>query len=265
MDPHSSMVRPLVGRAAGVAFGLATQALFIVTVWGLFWYLYGSNIIAPRHSSHWLAIDLALALQFAVAHSWLLLPATRARIGKCLPSTLFGSLFCVATCAGLWLIFGFWQSSGRELWELHGAASLAMRVAFFASWGGLFYSLSLSGFGYQTGWTQWQYWLRREKLPRRGLVDRGAYRWLRHPAYLSFLGLVWFTPHMTVDHAVLTGVWTLYIFVGSVLKDRRLAFYLGEEYHDYASRVPGYPGMPFGPLARWPRIAEIPEAARRAA
>jgi len=67
------------------------------------------------------------------------------------------------------------------------------------------------------------------------------------------LGLVWFTPRMSADHAVLTGVWTVYVFVGSYLKDRRLAFYLGDTYREYASRVPGYPGMLFGPLGKWRR------------
>ena len=32
------------------------------------------------------------------------------------------------------------------------------------------------------------------------------------------------------------------MFVGSCLKDQRLAFYLGDTYREYASRVPGYPG-----------------------
>jgi hypothetical protein len=69
--------------------------------------------------------------------------------------------------------------------------------------------------------------------------------------YLSFLGLIWFTPRMTADHALLTGVWTAYIFVGSCLKDRRMTFYLGGTYREYASRVPGYPGFFFGPLGKW--------------
>jgi hypothetical protein len=56
---------------------------------------------------------------------------------------------------------------------------------------------------------------------------------------------------MTFDHALLTGVWTIYIFVGSSLKDHRLEFYLGSSYRDYATRVAGYPGIFLGPLARW--------------
>ena len=55
---------------------------------------------------------------------------------------------------------------------------------------------------------------------------------------------------MTLDHAILTGFWTLYILFGSFLKDMRLEFYLGDVYRVYQQRVPGFPLMPFGPLAR---------------
>ena len=81
-------------------------------------------------------------------------------------------------------------------------------------------------------------------------MPRGAYHFFRHPVYLSFLGLVWFTPRMTLDHAVLTGIWTVYIFVGSYLKDRRLTYYLGDAYRAYQAKVPGYPLVPFGPLGK---------------
>jgi methanethiol S-methyltransferase len=78
---------------------------------------------------------------------------------------------------------------------------------------------------------------------------------MRHPVYLSFLGLVWLRPTMSLDRAVLLVVWTVYIFVGSVLKDRRMEFYLGDRYREYQARVVGYPGMLFGPLARVRQVA----------
>jgi protein-S-isoprenylcysteine O-methyltransferase Ste14 len=75
---------------------------------------------------------------------------------------------------------------------------------------------------------------------------------MRHPVYLSFLGLIWFVPTVTLDRALLIAVWTVYVFVGSYLKDRRLQHYLGPTYREYQARVPGYPGMIAGPLARVP-------------
>jgi methanethiol S-methyltransferase len=114
----------------------------------------------------------------------------------------------------------------------------------------LFYSLSLTGLGWQTGWTPWIHWLRGVAPPKRKFEPCGVYRMLRHPVYLSFLGLIWFTPTMTLDHAVLTAVWTTYIFYGSYLKDERLAFYLGDVYRHYQERVAGYPGVCWGPLGK---------------
>ena len=35
-------------RMAGAAFGLGTQLLFLVTVWYLFWFLYGDGRTARR-------------------------------------------------------------------------------------------------------------------------------------------------------------------------------------------------------------------------
>ena len=68
---------------------------------------------------------------------------------------------------------------------------------------------------------------------------------------------MWFTPTTTLDHALLTAIWSVYIFLGSWLKDRRLAYYLGDAYRVYATRVPGYPGMIVGPLARWQAPATL--------
>ena len=147
-------------------------------------------------------------------------------------------------------IFVFWRGSSGIVWELNGTSARVITGCFYASWIALFYSLYLSGLGYQTGLTPWWYWLRRQPLPRRDFVPRSLYRWLRHPIYLSFLGLIWFTCRMSWDHALLTAVWTIYIFVGSYLKDERLAFYLGPKYRDYQAAVPGYPLMFWGPLAR---------------
>lgn len=240
----------LQARTIGILFGLGTQAFFAFTVWQLFWFL-RDGVAAQPHASLW--VDTLFALQFAVAHSLLLLPKSRALISKYLPGQMFGSLFTVATCLGLLATIFLWQTSSIVVWQAEGWAAAAVRAGFYGSWLTLFYSLSLTGFGYQTGWTQWLYWFRDERLPRRDFVPRSLYRWLRHPVYLSFAGLVWFTPRMTLDHAILTGLWTAYILVGSCLKDQRLAFYLDDAYRDYCTRVPGYPLMFFGPLAKWPK------------
>ena len=74
--------------------------------------------------------------------------------------------------------------------------------------------------------------------PARPFAPQGVYRLMRHPVYLSFLCLVGFVPVVTFPRAVLIGIWNVSIDVGSVLKDRRLLFYVGDEYRRYQTDVP---------------------------
>ena len=225
-------------RILGISFGLLAQAALIATLWPLFRFLRNDLSHAPEGS---LWIDAAAALQFSVVHSLLLFPPTRRWITTRLRSEFYGSLFCLATCVGLWIVFGLWRGSRTVVWAWPESWQSAVQAGFFLSWGTLFYSLNLTGLGYQTGFTPWWHWIRGKPLPRREFHPIGAYRLLRHPAYLSFLGLVWLTPVVTADRAVLIAVWTTYVFIGSALKDQRLARLLGEPYRQYMAAVPAYP------------------------
>jgi len=239
-------------RAAGIVFGVATHGLFAFTVWHLFWFLKGDPAAGRTETvGAALLADVALAAAFAGPHSALLVPGVRrAIVARGLAAPLYGCFYCVVTCAALLLTIFAWQPIGIVLWRWPAPLDRLVTAAFVASWGALFYSLHLTGLGWQTGLTPWWHWARGLPQPRREFVQRGAYRFLRHPVYLSFLGLIWFVPVVTLDRGVLIVIWTLYIFVGSVLKDRRLESFLGAEYRAYRARVAGYPGMPFGPLAR---------------
>ncbi len=237
-------------RIVGVLFGLGTHALFAFTVWYLFWFLKGGA------SGSWSIAaagrDALLALQFAVFHSLLLYPRVRKRLtAGTIRDAFYGCLFCVVTCFSLLLTFALWRP-GEELFRFRGPAAWIVQGLFYFSWVALFYSLNLTGLGYQTGWTPWWHWFRGRTPPRRTFRPRGAYRWLRHPVYLSFLGLLWFTPVYTQDRLLLNLLWSGYIFVGSWLKDRRLLFYLGQTYRQYQAQVPGYPLLGWGPLGRVP-------------
>lgn len=231
----------------GLVFGAATQIFFLWTAWHLFLFLrdgaFGRSSFAP-----WL--DALLAFLFIAPHSVLLFPKVQSALRQWLPAAWLGCLHCLATCLSLWLLFRYWTASPTTIWDLHGIARHGMLWAFYGSWIGLLYSLWLTGMGYQTGLTPLWYWLRGQKPPRREFRESGAFRWMRHPVYLSFLGLIWFTPRMTVDHGILTAAWTFYIYLGSYWKDRRMVHYLGDSYRDYASRVTGFPLIGFGPWGR---------------
>ena len=197
------------------------------------------------------AIELLLAVFFAAPHSLFLVPPVRRCItGHGLPAPLYGCFFCVVTCGSLLTTIFCWRPIDVVFWRWPAPLDRLVASCFVASWAALLYSLHLTGLGWQTGLTPWWHWARGLPTPKRSFTERGAYRVLRHPVYLSFLGLVWFVPVITLDRAVLMVAWSAHILVGSVLKDRRLLHFVGAAYRDYQARVPGYPGMPFGPLAR---------------
>ncbi|XZE43331.1 methyltransferase family protein [Pirellulaceae bacterium SH467] len=236
-------------RLAGTLFGIGTQLLFLYTVVFLFLFLrYGTE---QGYASWWFA-DLVLAVGFALPHSLLLAPPVQKWMKAYVPSAWIGCVHCSVTCISLLVLFRFWGRSDAYIWNLHGASEYIVLGLFYLSWVALFYSLWLTGLGYQTGLTPWWYWFRGEKQPPRQFVTRGAFKWMRHPVYMSFLGLIWFTPQMTLDHAILTVVWTVYIYLGSYFKDQRLIRYIGQPYVDYGTRVVGLPLIGFGSLRKLP-------------
>ncbi len=234
-------------RFCGIAFGIGTQLLFLWTVVQLFLFLrYGGT----QSYKHGLFVDCLLSIGFALPHSLLLAPPVQKRIKSWIPNGLLGCVHCSVTCVTLLFLFQNWGVHSTVLWKATGYAESAILFGFFGSWVGLFYSLYITGMGYQTGLTQWWYWMTRQRPPQRVFVKSGAYRWMRHPIYMSFLGLIWFTPTLTLDHAVLTGIWTAYIYAGSYAKDQRMLRFVGAEYREYAARVSGLPFIGFGPLLR---------------
>jgi protein-S-isoprenylcysteine O-methyltransferase Ste14 len=233
----------------GITAGVLIHAVFGVMVWYLYWFLKGGQV---EQSAGALWLDFVLALQFVVVHSLLLHPSIREPLGEWITPAFYGLFYCVATIVGLAITMAFWHTSPGVWWELTGPARAAIDAGFYGSWILLFYSFFLNGIGYQTGFTPWWHWIRGRPVPPRSFKPRGVFRIMRHPSYLSFLGLVWFTPVMTADRAILTVTWTIYVFVGSYLKDQRLLRYIGEPYRQYMAEVPGYPGMLIGPLGRIP-------------
>jgi methanethiol S-methyltransferase len=240
-------------RACCLLIAVAAHLLLCVTVWYLYPFLGGYSVPeSSPHDPNWWWIDLLLIAQFGVLHSLLLRPAVRNRLENWIPAPVYGCCYTIVTCCSLLLLVLAWRVELIYCLRLEGLANTVVRTAYALSWVALLYSLSLTGYGYQTGWTPFWGWLRQGQPPRRRFEIKGMYHLLRHPVYLSFLGQIWFTPYVTVDRLMLTLLLSVYIFIGSYFKDRRLQYYLGDTYRDYQARVPGYPFF-LGPLGRVPR------------
>ncbi len=75
-----------------------------------------------------------------------------------------------------------------------------------------------------------------DKTPR--LVSSGFYNVVRHPLYLFGLLFLWLTPVMTLNMLAVYISLTVYIFIGAVFEERKLAHEFGSAYAEYKSRTP---------------------------
>src|SRR4030042_817540 len=67
---------------------------------------------------------------------------------------------------------------------------------------------------------------------------RGPYQWVRHPLYLFMLVMIWSCPNLTADRLLFNILWSVWIFIGTILEDRDLTAQFGDAYRKYQKKVP---------------------------
>ncbi len=88
-------------------------------------------------------------------------------------------------------------------------------------------------------------------------VERGLYRWVRHPLYTCSLLFLWLTPVMTCNLLALNLGVTAYFIIGSRFEEDKLLDEFGEAYAAYRRRTPAFiPRLNLAGLAGWRRRAE---------
>ena len=70
------------------------------------------------------------------------------------------------------------------------------------------------------------------------ITDRGPYRWVRHPLYLSSLLMIWSYPDLTLDRLLFNLMFTVWVIVAIILEERGLVETFGETYRSYQRKVP---------------------------
>jgi protein-S-isoprenylcysteine O-methyltransferase Ste14 len=66
----------------------------------------------------------------------------------------------------------------------------------------------------------------------------GLYRYMRHPLYTFSLLVLWLTPTMTRNFALLYAALTVYIIIGAVFEERKLLQTFGAAYQEYRAKTP---------------------------
>lgn len=70
------------------------------------------------------------------------------------------------------------------------------------------------------------------------LIVTGMYAWVRHPIYFWGLLFLWLAPQMTMNQAMLSLIFSVYLYVGTFFEERRLVREFGDAYRYYQQRVP---------------------------
>lgn len=80
------------------------------------------------------------------------------------------------------------------------------------------------------------------------LVVSGVYRYMRHPLYTGGMLVIWLTPLMTSSVLALDLGLSLYLYIGSLFEERKLARTFGMPYREYQAQVPRFIPRPWRSL-----------------
>jgi protein-S-isoprenylcysteine O-methyltransferase Ste14 len=168
-------------------------------------------------------LDAALLLAFAVPHSLLISRPGAALVARAVPRELFWTVYGLHASLALLVTYALWRPLPGVVWSVAGAGGAALLAAHAAGWALMGWTLAHEGPLRQAGLAQWWAHVRGTPPPGRARPNGGPFRYVRHPIYVSMLAMIWFTPHMTAGHLLLSIVWSGYLAVGVLHKEARLA------------------------------------------
>lgn len=231
-------------RTVAVLYGIACHALFAIAITGMILSL-GTGLTRGLGRfagvTRWV-VDGLLVIQFPLLHSWLLSGTGRGWLNRFAPLGLGRDLSTTsyATIASLQLLvtFGLWSPSGIVWWRAQGGALAGSCALYAGSWLLLLKAMGDAGLDLQSGFRGWGAVARNRRPQRKPFPTHGLYRYTRQPVYLAFFLTLWTAPVWTPDRLMLAVGWSLYCWMGPLLKERRCLRFEGERFRRYQSLVP---------------------------
>jgi len=226
------------------AYGVLSYAFFFA----VFLYSIGfiGNIAVPKSIDSApvlplgtsLLINLGLLGLFAIQHSGMARPAFKRWLTRYIPKAAERSTYVLLSSLCLAVMMWFWAPLGGLVWDASsGLVANTLTGLYFASWGLLLYATFLINHFDLFGLSQAWYGLLDREPPAQKFVTPALYRVVRHPIYVGWLGIMWFTPTMTLTHLVFAAVSTAYILVAIQLEEADLKA-AHPEYAQYKRKVP---------------------------
>jgi protein-S-isoprenylcysteine O-methyltransferase Ste14 len=225
---------PHIVQMLSVAFGVTSLVAFFVFLFTGPWKM----LVLFHDTRAILAFDLCLSVAFFVQHSGMIRRSFRTWLQRFAPDHYHGAIFSIGSGICLYCVMVFWQVSELTLVATNDLWRLGVRVLFLGALGGVLWSnlalRSFDSFGLQAIRSH----LRGKKPPVASFMERGPYRWVRHPQYFCILVMIWSSPNLTADRLLLNILWSAWVVIGTLLEERDLKATFGHRYEDYQSRVP---------------------------
>ena len=242
------------GRRSGViAYAIVAYVAFVAAVLWAIAFLADVDVVhtvdGRRDGSAWAAvlIDVALLLLFAVQHSVMARARFKRWLATFLPTAAERSTYVLIASVLLGLLFGQWRPIPTTVWRVGeplAAASIwtVYAIGCLVAVGATFMVDHLDFSGLRQAW--WP--SRRGPYEPPSFTERWLYAWVRHPMMLGLLIVFWATPRMSLGHVLFAAAGSAYIAVGVRFEERDLRRQLGDDYIDYARRVPAVVPAPYG-------------------
>lgn len=209
----------------GGAWFLASLAL---TAW---WYAVVLARVTAFAGWRPLAYDAMLFSVFALHHSALARPATKAVLSRVCPDRLLRSVYVWTASLLLILVCALWRPIGGDLFQVAGPHKVVPLTVQLAGLSLIVLSvraidaLELAGIGRRGA----------------GVIDRlhttGPYRLVRHPLYLGWMLIVFGAAHMTGDRLAFAVITSLYLLIAMRWEERSLERTFGDAYGGYKRQV----------------------------
>jgi len=242
-----------MNRTAVLLCGAAAYAGFLAAFSYLMAFMAGIGVPKGIDSGEVGSVGQAMLINtllvglFALQHAVMARDAFKSRWTRIVPESLERSVFVIATCLVLVLLFWQWRPIPAVVWDLEPSWLRSAMWCLFA--GGvatvLYTSFLIDHFDLFGLRQVWLHFRGRPYTPV-PFALRSLYKVVRHPMMIGFLLTVWCVPTMTVGHLQFAVLMTVYIVVGVHMEERSLLRKLGEDYRQYCQRTPMLIPIPLG-------------------
>ncbi|WP_128544726.1 methyltransferase family protein [Larkinella soli] len=193
-----------------------------------------------------LGTDLLLVVLFGLQHSGMARQTFKQWYRRRFPSATERSTYVLLSSLSLLALVGLWRPVSPELYDLRGTVSgLLLTGLYGLGWGICLFSTYLIDhfdlFGLRQAW----YYGRGETDHPPQFRTPLLYRVVRHPIYLGWLMIHWFTPFLTLGQVFLALAMTVYLLIGMHYEEKDLIRQFDEEYLLYRKTTPRI--LPFLP------------------